>query len=251
MHLYAADPRLRAVRDLDRVAPTQDEFLTAVYSADGSRIIYLVRDGSQARVMTMSTTGSRRRVLFRAPGVALLAASPDGTELAFQSGKTLFVSRLNGTHRRVLSADLAIESLRWSVDGTTLYAMGHNTNPPFVCDGLCSIDVGTGKLRTVRRDHTAQYDEMSVSPGGTRAAFYDFTGPAGIAVIGMNGRNFHKVVVGYDPIWSPDGTKLAYTAWGPPEIIKVYDFASQTSRILTKLDPDEALTLLDWQSLQH
>jgi WD40 repeat protein len=141
-----------------------------------------------------------------------LAWSPDGTQLALWSPDALVVVRPDGTGRRTVFYARGYFDLNgavsWSPDGTrflTSTSMG----------ALVLIDAADGTVTTLleadppSRDPTQMYHSSrgSWSPDGLQVAF---TGRDKIEVINIDGSGRRALHPGRTPIWSPDGSLIAF-----------------------------------------
>jgi Tol biopolymer transport system component len=89
------------------------------------------------------------------------------------------------------------------------------------------VDVRTGRTRVLTRGRQPAW-----SPDGRRVVFF---GPAGIAIIGLDGRGLRTLVhiggwtddVAVDPSWSPDGRTIAY--WTLDGKLEIVDAAGLTA----------------------
>ncbi|MFI5052877.1 MAG: hypothetical protein ACHQDE_00830 [Acidimicrobiia bacterium] len=144
-------------------------------------------------------------------GDACPAWSPDGQRVAYLSGASsstsseLWVADLNGNTREVRALPVAPSArLAWSPDGTAV-AAGDDS-------ALWLVPVAGGEPHLLLASSPGQgSNDFAWSPDGTQ-----------IAEGGTPGRVFRvddpqqvvKVVVGYNPTWSPDGQELASVQGG-------------------------------------
>jgi Tol biopolymer transport system component len=224
-----------------------------IENADGSNVRKLVSDDDTDSGPALSPDG-RSVVFYRDSGTGfgrIVLASFDGSGLhELETG-----SRAKG-------CDAGVEGAGWSPDGRrlaftrTCFVHGDSANGAFVGQGLWMIDVdGTG-LRMVTdnpapkpclppsycvhlEDHRAGW-----SPDGRELVFERIdtsTNPerAAIFTIGVDGKRLRQVTPwsldANDPVWSPDGTLIAFNASAEP---------SPTQNIYTIHPDGTALTKL-------
>jgi Tol biopolymer transport system component len=150
--------------------------------------------------------------------------------LAFDSGGDIFVSNADGSGRRQLTSGPAIDLLaHWSPDGTKLaylslidptvsanYATPREELVVIDPDGSHRTVVGTKVATGSAYDDPYHYGSgaswspdsrqlvYSGPPDGTDRIFVTQADGTGSRMIG------DEVVKGQDPIWSPDGTRIAF-----------------------------------------
>jgi Tol biopolymer transport system component len=179
--------------------------IDAELSPDGRRIavaglrgIWITnRDGSRARLIF-----DERNLEF---GAGAVAWSPDGRRLAFVRDDSLYTISSRGGS--VTSVTSHADAPAWSSDGTEIIFV---RNPEQSSrDGTISAIGADG--RGLRRIVAAgKWFGPSVSPDGSKIAFYR-NGVRGVYVAPAKGGRARLVIRnGYQPRWSPDGRYLAF-----------------------------------------
>jgi Tol biopolymer transport system component len=178
-------------------------------SPDGSLIAF-VRDGERVKVMRANGSG------LRDVGEGLFAPewAPDGTLLAYSTGKTVVVVRPDGSDRRVVTSDQNMFGFTWSPDSTSIAYPSS--------DGISVVNVRTGGERLLFEGEDAW--RPAWSPDGSRIAFLGSLqgDDAYERVLVMNTDGSGVREVGPDPLsdtpdWSPDSTRLAFSTFASPE----------------------------------
>jgi dipeptidyl aminopeptidase/acylaminoacyl peptidase len=180
--------------------------LSASFSADGSQVIYTGEDRS---IYSVPVTGGSRRLLYAddADGVYALAASPDGSRIAFFQGhgdaeNRLWLMDIDGTDKRqvlgVAESGRTPFSLQWSPDGTRLAFSTGGDDRTF---GVVAADGSGLAFAPV----VVWGDEPGAgpywSPDGTRLAFRN--GPSRFAIAGIDGTVLQQFEVGAAGPWNP------------------------------------------------
>jgi Tol biopolymer transport system component len=194
----------------------------AQWSPDGTRLVFTTLqtnaisgiEASGLQLELASTTGGTPAQLTTGADTAV-GWSPNGRLIAFIRSENgngdLFVIHPDGTGQKLLSR--AIGTASWAPDSLRLIVS--------VRRRLALVDL-RGRSRALPRTQCS--DSGALSPNGMWLAFSPCVSTAsrtGVAVERLNGSGFRwlaKPVGGSgnsDPVWSPDGTRLAYVEEHP------------------------------------
>jgi len=219
--LLAASAALAFAGGAPRV-PTVDDLLSVrsagapEISPDGRRVAYTVsqadfqQDAFISQIWIADRTDGTAYQLTRGDkGASNPRWSPDGTRLAFTSARSgknqIFVIRPDGGEaQRLTDCESAVESFAWSPDGRMIAFTAAEPAPRFMKDRKEHY----GDYSVVRREYnfvhlwTVAVDEAQASPaaGVQRTKGNDFS------------------VGSFD--WSPDGTRIAFSATVNPDLIQ-------------------------------
>ena len=172
----------------------------------------------------------------------LPAVSPDGSRIAFvsdrDSASALFVIGVDGAGEHRIAVG-AVQRGRWSADGKEILVTGAGA------DSACVVAVnpGGGGRRLVA---TVPGRNAVLSPDAKRAAY--LVGPwrrTALAVANADGSGARFVAGGRDtawnPAWSPDGKRLAYTHGDSSRVLQVHVVNADGTgdRAVTHMTADE------------
>lgn len=191
------------------------EALAPAWSPDGRRLAFTRRlDGRDEIVVVTAEGGSPRRLAGPARIHGALAWSPDARSIAFavtdaRGARTVRVVDVDSGREQTLDPGYAPA---WSPDGRHLAFLDGRRGHPEVY----VRPVGGGAPRRLPTPFTGVVPGVTGfawSPDGRRIAYASRSGPAQeeIQVLDVDGDAIRWLATGYGPVWSPDGTLLAFT----------------------------------------
>jgi Tol biopolymer transport system component len=248
VHLWTTDGHGQHAREILALKPTSEsDPLRGAYLVPDGIIVATTdpKDGNNADLGFVKRGSTRIRKLFVVRGLYSLQPSPDGKLIAYSrqlpvAGKPLFViARQDGTIIRTLSHN-ASPIFSWSADGQRLFSYCHTVRRR----ELCSYSATTGTSTATNLNLQNAASTPSVSPSGTKVAFYEKLGPAGERIYTAKGAFLRNLVgQGTAAIWSPDESKLLLQGTGDPLV-----FSFKTKRLTPFAHNGPAnLFVLDWR----
>ena len=249
VHLWTTDGTGRNAHEVISLKPTDKrDPLIGAYLVPGGVILATTnaKDGNMTDIGFVKRGATRIQRLFGVRGLYGFRPSPDGQEIAYSrslpnAGKPLFViARRDGRVIQTLS-HMAVAIFNWSRDGQRLFSYC----PTVRRRELCSYSATTGASTATSLDLRNAASTPSVSPVGTKVAFYEKLGPAGERIYTVKGA-FVRNLVGHAAafaVWSPDETKLLLPGTGDPLV-----FSFKTKRLNSFAHNGPAnLLALDWR----
>jgi Tol biopolymer transport system component len=212
-------------------------------SRDGARIAFVSSRDGQPDVYTMKTdrTDVRRvttspfsiggdmvEVAWNDAGHTIVSWSPNGKRLAFDAQNATFPSTCfhncvvpkvlvvgsDGTGLRLVSDDAGTPA--WSADGRRL-AYRDAISPFQDTDTLTVLKVASGAAVHLKVNGFYDFFDPPAWSSGGLLAFDALTGdarPFNVRVVRPDGTGQRKLGLGSTPVWSPNGTRLAFVRDG-------------------------------------
>jgi Tol biopolymer transport system component/DNA-binding winged helix-turn-helix (wHTH) protein len=192
-----------------------------------SSAIFFSRSTAAGRIETWTMTadgGDQRRANVTIPSLVTGRWSPDGQKVVFVKEsdlKTVFVADADGA--REVTLPFVPGNLDWSPDGSA-FVYQLRTSPQ--TSAIALYVLATGESVNLTKDFAAAADP-SFSSDGKRIAFTSWRdGNAEIYVMQADGSDVRRVTAhpAFDnyPVFSPDGTKIAFQSNREDERVEVY-----------------------------
>lgn len=216
------------------------------FSADGSKIVFRSdRDGNN-EIYVMNADGTNQTRLTFTPNVLEEQPmfSPDGSKITYNTqqdaSSEIWVMNANGSSQTQLTSNAVLERHpSFSPDGTRIAftSARDGNNEIYVMNANGSNP--TRLTNATGSDYGAMWGLVAPppSPGIPKVAFASQRGGSVWQVYTMNADGSGQTPLtsgvdnNYDPVWSPDGTKIVFTSErdGDPEIfVMKADGSSQT-----------------------
>ena len=241
---------------LFRVSP--DRTSVAFLAVDTSQ---LQQGGKQRPLGTMSLGGlelpEAKKTLYVIPAAGgpefelleikeggLFTWSPDSSRLAVFSGGALLVVPVTGGQPQVLISDQVFEELAWSPDGNSIFYTAYN---PGSDSDIYRVPAAGGPPKNVTRDSKFHHGSIACSPDGKKLVYTKGDSAADRNQLWSldleTGQSQLLKTPGWGPVWSPDGSRLAFWSWRKrPLDIFTLDMRTGGFQRLTE-DEDEELNL--------
>jgi Tol biopolymer transport system component len=250
-----------SVVDRESLAPEWNDAYGYALSADGSRMVYTVHNGTLGKVVVASADGSSPRLVAPELGYIYMAAlDATGSSVVFSGparGYRLLRVDLPDGKPLLLTPDHP-ESFapQFTPDGQTIvfvrrdgdvYSVGRDG------DGLRRLTEGNRyvEFRLSEQDEHGSTDGPCLSPDGRRIAYVALRdGVPNVCAMGLDGSDQRQLTSRPTPCgrvrWSPDGDWIAFVSFEGkyPQLFVVPASGGEPRQIT---DVDGAVYLLSWR----
>ena len=231
-----------------------------VVSHDGKKILYTTYENDSRHLYVMGIDGGPAVLLASGKGFCGAPAwAPDDQRILFvksdnTNGKDchIYIVDIDGLHQQQLTTGKESSSPQWFPDGHTIVFAAQDNGG---C-GIYTMQADGSNQKKISPDGKC-FGAPRVSPTGSKVAMvWDNKDGSQIFVMGANGAGLKQLTTSVNPkyfdtgfpregnenpVWSPDGNKIAYVSWanGSPDIFVINSDGSQDKRLTSSPLRDE------------
>jgi len=219
-----------------------------------SQIYRIDRQGGSIQRITSGPSRHQRPVWGPGPWIAYIDGGIDFNQC-------LTLVRPTGTENHVLfcapRSDAELSDPRWSTDGKKIYVEAyyygqHGLEPPSHSD-VYEVNITTGLVTLVHARTAYESSEiLALSPDATHAIYGDDGG--GLHLVDF-ATDSETIVPGSSPVYSKDGTHIAFTRYLPAGGVKQFGAifimradGSNPHRVIDKVVGDDAYRAATWSN---